>query len=99
PHLGLHSFPTRRSSDLMEELSHLQRRFVSDVSHELRTPLTTIRMAAEMIYESRDELDPAASRSAELLTAQLDRFEDLLADLLEIDRKSTRLNSSHVKIS
>ncbi|WP_369824418.1 HAMP domain-containing protein [Cellulosimicrobium sp. CUA-896] len=28
----------------MEELSMLQRRFVSDVSHELRTPLTTIRM-------------------------------------------------------
>ena len=70
----------------MEELSHLQRRFVSDVSHELRTPLTTIRMAAEVIYSSRDELDPAASRSAELLTAQLDRFEDLLADLLEISR-------------
>jgi two-component system sensor histidine kinase MtrB len=70
----------------MEELSHLQRRFVSDVSHELRTPLTTIRMAAEVIHASREELDPAASRSSELLTAQLDRFEALLADLLEISR-------------
>jgi two-component system sensor histidine kinase MtrB len=70
----------------MEELSHLQRRFVSDVSHELRTPLTTVRMAAEVIHASREELDPAARRSAELLTAQLDRFEALLADLLEISR-------------
>lgn len=70
----------------MEDLSRLQRRFVSDVSHELRTPLTTVRMAAEVIHAARDELDPAASRSAELLTAQLDRFEDLLADLLEISR-------------
>ncbi|WP_245612597.1 MtrAB system histidine kinase MtrB [Actinotalea ferrariae] len=70
----------------MEELSHLQRRFVSDVSHELRTPLTTVRMAAEVIHASRDGLDPAARRSAELLTAQLDRFEALLADLLEISR-------------
>ncbi|MBX9247027.1 HAMP domain-containing protein [Actinotalea ferrariae] len=70
----------------MEDLSHLQRRFVSDVSHELRTPLTTVRMAAEVIHAARAELDPAASRSAELLTAQLDRFEDLLADLLEISR-------------
>ena len=70
----------------MEELSHLQRRFVSDVSHELRTPLTTIRMAAEVIHEARGELDPAAARSTELLTNQLDRFEDLLADLLEISR-------------
>ncbi|WP_307793714.1 MtrAB system histidine kinase MtrB [Actinotalea soli] len=70
----------------MEQLSDLQRRFVSDVSHELRTPLTTVRMAAEVIHASREELDPAARRSAELLTTQLDRFEALLADLLEISR-------------
>jgi len=70
----------------LDDLSTLQRRFVSDVSHELRTPLTTVRMASELIYESRDELDPVLKRSAELLQAQLDRFEDLLADLLEISR-------------
>src|SRR5690606_20126148 len=70
----------------MEDLSRLQRRFVSDVSHELKTPLTTIRMAAEILHSSRDRLDPAAARSAELLTAQLDRFEALLADLLEMSR-------------
>jgi two-component system sensor histidine kinase MtrB len=70
----------------MEELSAAQRRFVSDVSHELRTPLTTIRMAGEVIHASRDDLEPAARRSAELLQTQLDRFEDLLTDLLEISR-------------
>ncbi|MFF2621496.1 MtrAB system histidine kinase MtrB [Oerskovia jenensis] len=70
----------------MEELSLLQRRFVSDVSHELRTPLTTIRMAGEVLHASRDDFDPASKRSAELLQTQLDRFEDLLADLLEISR-------------
>ena len=70
----------------LEELSTLQRRFVSDVSHELRTPLTTVRMASEMIYAARNTFDPAVKRSAELLSAQLDRFEDLLADLLEISR-------------
>ncbi|WP_051682001.1 MtrAB system histidine kinase MtrB [Cellulomonas sp. HZM] len=70
----------------MEDLSALQRRFVSDVSHELRTPLTTIRMAGEVIHASRDDFDPAVKRSAELLQTQLDRFEDLLADLLEISR-------------
>ena len=70
----------------MEMLSRLQRRFVSDVSHELRTPLTTIRMAAEVIHASRDLLDPGAARSAELLATQLDRFEVLLADLLEMSR-------------
>ena len=71
----------------LEELSRVQRRFVSDVSHELRTPLTTIRMASELIYESRDDLgDPTLRRSAELLQAQVDRFESLLGDLLEISR-------------
>lgn len=70
----------------LEELSKAQRQFVSDVSHELRTPMTTIRMAAEILYESREQLDPAAARSAELLQSQTERFEVLLTDLLEISR-------------
>jgi len=70
----------------LERLSLAQRRFVSDVSHELRTPLTTIRMASEMIHDNRDTMDPITARSAELLQSQIDRFEDLLADLLEISR-------------
>nr|NLD40366.1 HAMP domain-containing histidine kinase [Actinomycetales bacterium] len=70
----------------LEDLSRLQQRFVSDVSHELRTPLTTIRMAADMLYRVRDDFDPVTRRSAELLVAQLDRFESMLADLLEISR-------------
>ncbi|MET8690244.1 MtrAB system histidine kinase MtrB [Streptomyces sp. NPDC004732] len=70
----------------LEELSRMQRRFVSDVSHELRTPLTTVRMAADVIHEARVDFDPVTARSAELLADQLDRFESLLADLLEISR-------------
>ncbi len=70
----------------LEELSRLQRRFTSDVSHELRTPLTTIQMAAELLYAERGQFSPQLARSAELLTAELDRFQLLLADLLEISR-------------
>jgi two-component system sensor histidine kinase MtrB len=70
----------------LEGLSRVQQRFVSDVSHELRTPLTTIRMAADLIHDSRLQFDPAVSRSAELLHTELDRFEELLGDLLEISR-------------
>jgi two-component system, OmpR family, sensor histidine kinase MtrB len=70
----------------LEDLSRVQRRFVSDVSHELRTPLTTVRMAADILHEARGDFDPATSRSAELLQTQLDRFEALLTDLLEISR-------------
>ncbi len=70
----------------LEELSRVQRRFVSDVSHELRTPLTTVRMASDVIHDTRSELDPVTARAAELLQTELDRFETLLADLLEISR-------------
>ncbi|MBE8469345.1 MtrAB system histidine kinase MtrB [Streptomyces justiciae] len=70
----------------LEDLSRMQRRFVSDVSHELRTPLTTVRMAADVIHDAREDFDPVTARSAELLADQLDRFESLLADLLEISR-------------
>ena len=70
----------------LEDLSAVQQRFVSDVSHELRTPLTTVRMAAEVLHESRGDFDPVAARSAELLQNELDRFEALLTDLLEISR-------------
>jgi two-component system sensor histidine kinase MtrB len=76
----------QRQINRLEEMSRLQRRFTSDVSHELRTPLTTIRMAADLLFTSRDDFDPVVARSAELLQLELDRFEDLLTDLLEISR-------------
>jgi two-component system sensor histidine kinase MtrB len=75
----------------LEELSKAQRQFVSDVSHELRTPMTTIRMAAEILFESREDLDAAAARSAELLQSQIERFEVLLTDLLEISRHDSNV--------
>lgn len=76
----------QRQIERLEEMSRLQRRFTSDVSHELRTPLTTVRMAADLIFSSREDFDPAVARSAELLQTELDRFEGLLTDLLEISR-------------
>ena len=63
-----------------------QARFVSDVSHELRTPLATVRMAADYIHAARAGLPPDAQRAAVLLERELERFENLLEDLLEISR-------------
>ncbi len=70
----------------LADLSLVQQRFVSDVSHELRTPLTTIRLASDMLNDQRTEFDPTTARAAELLHAQVQRFEVLLTDLLEISR-------------
>lgn len=70
----------------LEEYGNLQRQFTSDVSHELRTPLTTVRMAADLIADNEEELSPAARRASQLMNRELDRFESLLGDLLEISR-------------
>ena len=67
-------------------LSEVQQRFVSDVSHELRTPLTTIRLAGDVLYDHRSTFPPAVERTAELLHTQVERFELLLSDLLEISK-------------
>ncbi len=76
----------QRQITQLEGLSQLQQRFTSDVSHELRTPLTTVQMAADVLFEARADFPPSVARSAELLRAELDRFESLLSDLLEISR-------------
>ncbi|MFM8204769.1 MAG: MtrAB system histidine kinase MtrB [Actinomycetales bacterium] len=86
----------------LENLSRIQQRFVSDVSHELRTPLTTIRMAADVIGEARQSFDPNVARSAELLQSQIEKFEQLLQDLLEVSRfdaEAATLNIAKVDIA
>jgi two-component system sensor histidine kinase MtrB len=70
----------------LQELSEMQRRFVADVSHELRTPLTTIRMAAEVLADSVPAYEPKSRRTTELLNSEVERFEVLLGDLLEVSR-------------
>jgi two-component system sensor histidine kinase MtrB len=70
----------------MDELSKMQQRFVSDVSHELRTPLTTMKLAADYLYDNQDGLPEFSKRSINNLHGQMDRFDILLADLLEISR-------------
>ena len=70
----------------LENLSSVQQRFVGDVTHELRTPLTTLRMAAGVLHSARSTFEPTLQRSVELMMVQLDRFERLLEDLLEISR-------------
>jgi two-component system sensor histidine kinase MtrB len=76
----------QRQITQLADLSRVQQRFVSDVSHELRTPLTTIRLAGDVLYDQRDQFTPTTARTAELLHTQVERFEVMLADLLEMSR-------------
>ncbi|NIJ10757.1 two-component system sensor histidine kinase MtrB [Saccharomonospora amisosensis] len=85
----------------LEEFGQLQRRFTSDVSHELRTPLTTVRMAADVLHASREQFPAGLARSTELLVDELDRFETLLRDLLEISKLDAgveELSAEHIDV-
>lgn len=70
----------------LEKVGTFQRRFVSDVSHELRTPVTTIRMASDLLESRKSSFEGSTARTVELLSGQINRFEKMLADLLEISR-------------
>lgn len=72
--------------DELDRLSEMQQRFVSDVSHELRTPLTTVRLASEVLKSQTQDPESPQARAIEVLGDQVDRFESLLTDLLEISR-------------
>lgn len=70
----------------LSRLSALEQRFVSDVSHELRTPLTTIKLSLTVLQGQVSGLNVAQQRAVAVLAGEVQRFEVLLGDLLEISR-------------
>src|SRR5690606_41246489 len=83
-HRALHSFPTRRSSDLATALADVAR-----LGDHQRTAIAFVDFGQQLAQ-------PHASWIA-LVPEQ--RPARLVLPLVAVDRKSTRLNSSHVKIS
>jgi signal transduction histidine kinase len=61
-------------------------RFASEVSHELRSPLMTLAASVEVLENSRDEMSERGQTALDLLKADVDRFQQLVEDLLEISR-------------
>jgi signal transduction histidine kinase len=61
-------------------------RFASDVSHELRSPLMTLAASIEVMDNQRDDLPERARAALDLMVGDIDRFQQLVEDLLEISR-------------
>ncbi len=61
-------------------------RFASDVSHELRSPLTTLNAGLQVLDNNRAEMPDRAQQALDLLALDVDRFTQLVEDLLEISR-------------
>jgi two-component system, OmpR family, sensor histidine kinase MtrB len=61
-------------------------RFASDVSHELRSPLTTLNAGIQVLANNRDDMPDRARQALDLLEKDVERFTQLVEDLLEISR-------------
>jgi len=72
--------------DRLEERIAREARFTSDVAHELRSPLTTLASALAVIRARRVELSERGREALDLLGAEVQRFQVLVSDLLEISR-------------
>jgi two-component system sensor histidine kinase MtrB len=67
-------------------------KFASNVSHELRSPLTTIMASVEVLNANHLEFDQPSTVALELLTEDIERFRQLVEDLLEISRYDVDVN-------
>ncbi len=72
--------------DTLQRRIERDARFASDVSHELRSPLTTLHSAVTVMQRRRHQLDAKAARALDLLGDEVNRFDHLVEDLLEISR-------------
>lgn len=70
----------------LQERINRDARFASDVSHELRSPLTTLNAGLQVLDNNRAELPERAQQALDLLTLDVERFTQLVEDLLEISR-------------
>src|SRR5690606_39824867 len=91
--LSLHSFPTRRSSDLFSSLNELRAQLTRKIN-SLRNQEAGAEFAAQLTL-----LEQTVTNYLELSTSADKTDEYYTKIVVQLDRKSTRLNSSHVKTS
>lgn len=86
PDLDLIAVPFNEMAQALEDRIERDARFASEVSHELRSPLMTLAASIEVLENTRDEMPERARTALVLLSADIDRLQQLVEDLLEISR-------------
>lgn len=86
PELAAIATSFNRTAEALERRVRGDARFAADVSHELRSPLTTMVSAAALADAYRDSLPAAGQEALTLLREEVDRFQRLVEDLLEMSR-------------
>ena len=84
-------------ADALQARIERDARFASDVSHELRSPLTTLATTVGVLASRRDELPERSRAALDLLSADVERFQRLVEDLLEISRYDAGVADLHLE--
>src|SRR5688500_16970142 len=79
-------------ADALQGRIEREARFASDVSHELRTPLTALATAVQVLQSRADEMPSRVRAAIDVLESQIQYFERLVLDLLEISRYDAGVN-------
>jgi two-component system, OmpR family, sensor histidine kinase MtrB len=102
PDLGTLASSFNEMAQALQERIERDARFASDVSHELRSPLMTMAAAVDVLEGQRDELPHRGQQALDLVTGEVDRFRQLVEDLLEISRYdagAVRLDLEDVRLA
>ena len=70
----------------LQTLDRMKDEFISTVSHELRTPLTSIKGAAEILIQYRDEDPDSQMEFLSIIDNESDRLTRLINDVLDLAR-------------
>jgi signal transduction histidine kinase len=81
----------------LEQRVQRDAQFAGDVSHELRSPLTTMINALAVLNRRHDQLSPTAQHALRLLSADIQRFHQMVLDLLEISRSHSPINNRELE--
>lgn len=93
PDLAVLASTFNQMADTLEERIQADAKFASNVSHELRSPLTTIMASIDILNTNNGLLDESSKLALSLLNADLERFRQLVEDLLEISRYDVGVNA------
>lgn len=102
PDLGTLAASFNDMAQALQERIERDARFASDVSHELRSPLMTMAAAVEVLEGNRDDLNDRGQQAVDLVREEIDRFRQLVEDLLEMSRYdagAVRIDSDDVRLA